>query len=97
MKDYETNKSKLDKNCKRIVSNEAASEYLRSLIHKCEQTRNQLSFTLHNLSESRGEITSYKVSISLTKSMNPSIKVNGNACSRANLMAVLIGGWIEDK
>ena len=40
---------------------------------------------------------SYPFTISLTKSTNPSIKVNGNACSRANLMAVLIGGWIEDK
>ena len=80
----------------RLTSEDHVKEFFAKRKLISEQKGNS-NFVAHTLSEYQNTTTSYAVNISTSVNGRTLIRVNSNVCTLANLKAVLVGAWIEEK
>lgn len=91
---YKEKSESLNKRFPRIISSEHAKEVFNKAKQEAKQTGFS-TFVVHTLSQSQNEVTSYNAEVLVATKGGMKLKVNGNSCTIANLMAVMVGAWLE--
>lgn len=78
----------------RITSSEHAKEIINKAKQEAEKA-DSYTFVVHTLSQSQNDVSRYSAEVFMATHGRAQLKVNGNMCSFSNLLAVMVGAWLE--